>query len=116
MSKAKLLILECVSEAKEKMSEGQLLWELMRILGYEGLTTLEIVSGPNRLVEKLRNAKEKYIHISAHGNFHKTRGNYLKTARKGRVYSSDLYELWTGKKKSEMLVFRILEFLSMGDS
>jgi len=100
--KARLLILECMSENKEKMSEGLLLWELMRILGYEKRTNLKIIDGPNRLIEGLQNAEEQYIHISAHGDFHPTRGTYLKTPRKGKVYSSDLSEIWTAMKKSEI--------------
>jgi len=99
---AKLLILECTSENKEKMSEGRLLWELMRILGYGNRTNFKNVCGANRLTEEIRNAEERYIHISAHGNFHQTRGTYLRTPRKGRVYSTDLRDIWTGKRKSEI--------------
>ena len=99
---AKLLILECTSENKEKMSEGWLLWELMRILGYEKRTNLKNVGGANRLIEELQNAEERYIHISAHGNFHQTRGTHLKTPRKGKVYSTDLRRIWADKRKSEV--------------
>jgi CHAT domain-containing protein len=102
MRRTKLLILECTSENKEKMSEGLLLWELMRILGYEKRTNLKIISGSNSLIEELENAEEHYIHISAHGNFHQTRGTYLKTPRKGKVYSSDLNGMWTNRKKSKI--------------
>ncbi|MDH5793935.1 MAG: hypothetical protein OEZ18_05180 [Candidatus Bathyarchaeota archaeon] len=56
------------------MSEGWLLWELMRILGYEKRTNLKIIGGSNRLLEELKNAEERFIHISAHGDFHQTRG------------------------------------------
>jgi len=99
---AKLLILECTSENKEKMSEGRLLWELMRILGYGNRTNFKNVCGANRLTEGIRNAEERYIHISAHGNFHQTRGTYLRTPRKGKVYSTDLRDIWTGKRESEI--------------
>ena len=92
MRRAKLLILESASENKEKMSEGWLLWELMRILGYEKRTNLKIIGGSNRLLEELKNAEERFIHISAHGDFHQTRGAFLKTPRKGKVFSSDLVE------------------------
>ncbi|MFH0748757.1 MAG: CHAT domain-containing protein [Candidatus Bathyarchaeota archaeon] len=102
MKRAKLLILECISEIKEGLSEGRFLYELMRILGYQKLTTLELVDGPKRLIEKLENNAEQYVHISAHGNYHKTRGTYLKTERKGRVYSRDLSELWAGKSRSKI--------------
>jgi hypothetical protein len=102
MRRAKLLILECASENKERMSEGWLLWELMRILGYGKRTNLKIIGGSNRLIEELKNAEEYYIHISAHGNFHQTRGTYLRTPRKGKVYSTDLRDIWTGKRKSEI--------------
>ena len=100
--RAKLLILECISETKEKMSEGWLLWELMRILGFEKRTEIRTIGGPNRLIEELENAEEQYLHISAHGERHKTRGTYLETPRKGKVYSGDLVDLWAEKKKSEI--------------
>jgi CHAT domain-containing protein len=102
MRRAKLLILECASENKEKMSEGLLMWELMRILGYEKRTNLKMIGGSNHLIEGLENAEERYIHISAHGDFHQTRGTYLKTPRKGKVYSSDLSGMWASRKKSEI--------------
>jgi hypothetical protein len=38
--KPKLVILECTSETQEKMSEGMLLRELMRILGFGDRTKL----------------------------------------------------------------------------
>jgi CHAT domain-containing protein len=102
MRRAKLLILECASENKEKMSEGWLLWELMRILGYEKRTNLKIIGGSNRLLEELKNTEERFIHISAHGDVHQTRGVFLKTPRKGKVFSSDLGEIWAGRKRSEI--------------
>ena len=102
MMRARLLILECTSEDREKMSEGSLLWELMRTLGYEKRTNLKMITSGNRLIKALGNAEEQYIHISAHGDFHQTRGTYLKTPKKGKVYSSDLDGIWTGRKKSEI--------------
>jgi len=57
-----LLILECISKVKEKLSEGLLL-ELMRILGFEEQIEIKIMGGPNRLVdsfvEPLHNASLK---------------------------------------------------------
>ena len=114
MRRIKLLILECASENKEKMSEGLLLWELMRILGYEKRTNLKMISGSNRLIEELENAEERYIHISAHGNFHPTRGTYLKTPRKGKVYSSDLSRMWASRKKSEIPSLVVLSACEAG--
>ena len=114
MRRAKLLILECASENKEKMSEGLLLWELMRILGYEKRTNLKMISGPNRLIEELENAEERYIHISAHGDFHQTRGTYLTTPRKGKVYSSDLSGMWANRKKSEFPSLIVLSACESG--
>ena len=114
MRRAKLLILECASENKEKMSEGLLLWELMRILGYEKRTNLKMISGPNRLIEELENAEGRYIHISAHGDVHQTRGTYLKTPRKGKVYSSDLSGMWANRKKSEIPSLVVLSACEAG--
>jgi len=114
MRRAKLLILECASENKEKMSEGLLLWELTRILGYEKRTNLKVISGPNRLIKELENAEERYIHISAHGDFHQTRGTYLTTPRKGKVYSSDLSGMWANRKKSEIPSLVVLSACEAG--
>jgi len=114
MKTAKLLILECILETKEEVSEGWLLWELMRILGYEKRTNLKRIGGSNRLIEELENAEEQYIHISAHGNFHQTRGTYLKTPRNGRVYSTDLSEIWAGRKRSEIPSLVVLSACEAG--
>jgi len=114
MGRPKLLILECTSENKERMSEGLLLWELMRILGYEKRTNLRMIGGPNRLLEELENAEERYIHISAHGDFHQTRGTYLKTPRKGRVYSGELSGIWVCRKKAEIPRLVILSACEAG--
>jgi CHAT domain-containing protein len=114
MRRTKLLILECTSENKEKMSEGLLLWELMRILGYEKRTNLKMISGSNRLIEELENAEERYIHISAHGDFHQTRGTYIKTPRKGKVYSSDLSGMWVNRKKFEIPSLIVLSACEAG--
>ncbi len=98
--KASLAILECISERKEGLAEGQLLWELLRILGCDDRSNIKIIRGANRLIEELEDVQEQYLHISAHGRCHKTRGTYLKTPRKGKVYAQDLAGLWEGKKKS----------------
>lgn len=114
MRPAKLLILECTSEKKEKMSEGWLLWELIRILGYEKQTNLKKIGGASRLIDELQNAEERYIHISAHGRFHQTRGTYLKTPRKGKVYSTDLSDLWASKRKSKIPKLVVLSACEAG--
>jgi len=114
ITRARLLILECTSENKEKMSEGSLLWELMRILGYGEWTNYKIITNRNRLIKELANSEERYIHISAHGDFHQTRGTYLKTPRKGKVYSSDLDEIWASRKKSEIPILVVMSACEAG--
>ena len=114
MKTAKLLILECILETKEEVSEGWLLWELMRILGYEEQTNFKIIGGPNRLIEELENADGQYIHISAHGDFSPTRGTYLKTPRRGKIYCTDLKGVWAGKKKSEIPRLVVLSACNAG--
>jgi CHAT domain-containing protein len=110
----KLLILECAFENKEKMSEGWLLWELMRILRYEKRTNLKIIGGSNRLLEELKNTEERFIHISAHGDVHHTRGVFLKTPRKGKIFSSDLSGIWAGRKRSEIPTLVVLSACEAG--
>ena len=97
-----LLILECTSESKEKMSEGQLLWELMRILGYEKHTRLEITKGKNHFLGELNRVNAKYLHIAAHGDVDIKKGTYIVTPRRGRVYANDLVDFWREKDEVEI--------------
>lgn len=99
---ARLLIVECTSESKEKMSEGRLLKELMRILGFEKQTRLRIISNKNRFLKELENMEEPYLHISAHGDFDPLKGTWIKIPSGERIYSSDLLGLWEGKAKSKI--------------
>nr|MDO8081713.1 CHAT domain-containing protein [Candidatus Freyarchaeota archaeon] len=103
-----------MSETKEKKSEGKLLYELMRILGYEDETIFIRIVGRNHLIEELENVEEKYVHISAHGEYHKKLGTCLETPRNGRVYHSDLEDIWIDKKKSEIPELVVLSACQAG--
>lgn len=111
---SRLTILECISDTKEKLCEGSLMWELMRILGFEEKTTLKHIGGPKRLIKEIKNTQDQFLHISAHGNFSKTKGTYFKTLRKGRVYSTDLNDIWLDKKRSEIPRLVILSACEAG--
>ena len=100
--RARLLIVECTSESKEKMSEGQLLWELMRVLGFEKRTRLEVTGNKDSLLKELEEMGEPYLHISAHGDFDPTRGTWINASRGGKIYSSDLHNLWGNRAKSRI--------------
>ena len=71
-----MLILECTSESREKMSEGLLLKELVRILEPATPPRVVQVRGVSRFKRELKNSTEMVIHISAHGRFY-----YKKTTR-----------------------------------
>jgi len=96
---AKLLILECISEQKEGISEGRLLRELMRILGFEKRTRLISIKSKNRFLRELREMEEPYLHISAHGDFNPTKGTSIKLPFGRKIYSYDLHDLWANKAR-----------------
>jgi hypothetical protein len=92
-----LLILECTLESKEKMSEGWLLWELIRILRYRHRTSFINPRGKKHFLGELEKARGRYLHIASHGRYSRLKGTYLVTPRRGKVYSSELRDLWKGK-------------------
>jgi hypothetical protein len=100
--KPKLIILECTSESKEKMSEGTLLWELMRILGFGNRTKLLLIENKDSFLRKLERIQEPYLHISAHGDFDQAKGTRIDLPYKAEIYSSDLVGLWKKKAKSNI--------------
>lgn len=97
--KPKLVILECTSETQEKMSEGMLLRELMRILGFGDRTKLLPIENKDGFLRKLERIQEPYLHISAHGDFDPTKGTRINLPRQGKIYSSDLVGLWEDKAR-----------------
>lgn len=84
------------------MSEGWLLWELMRILRYRKRTRFIKTRGKNHFLNELNRASERYLHIATHGRFSKRRGTYLVTPRGGRVYVDNLQDLWKDRNRSEI--------------
>lgn len=100
--RARLLIVECTSESKEKMSEGRLLRELMRILGFEKRTKFTVIGNKNRFLRELEEMEEPYLHISAHGDFDPVKGTWINIPDGKKVYSSDLHGLWEHKSKSKI--------------
>jgi len=100
--KARLLILECTSEPKERMSEGRLLWELVRILGFERSAGIREIKSRNSFFRELEETVEPYLHISAHGDFDPTKGTWIDISCRGKVYSGDLRGLWQRKRRSKI--------------
>jgi len=103
MVKKTLRILDLTSEKKEGMSEGLLLYELMRILGYENNVELEYVKGKRHFLELLNEAKETYIHIGAHGDV-KAGKTTLLTSRGAKITPSDLNDVWIKRKRKPQLI------------
>jgi len=112
--RARLLIVECTFESKEKMSEGRLLRELMRILGFEKRTRFRVISDRDRFLRELEGMEEPYLHISAHGDFDPARGTWIKFPFGEKVYSSDLRGLWENKAKSRIPKLVVLSACATG--
>jgi hypothetical protein len=100
--KPQLVILECTSEAQEKMSEGMLLRELMRILGFGKRTRLLSIENKDSFLRKLKGIQEPYLHISAHGDFDPAKGTRINLPHKANIYSSNLVSLWKDKARSRI--------------
>lgn len=104
MGKMNLRILDLTSENKEGMSEGWLLWELMRILGFEKNVKFDYVRGKRHFRELLNEAKETYIHIGAHGDVVSGETNLL-TPRGAVITSEDLFGVWSRRRiKPRLLI------------
>jgi hypothetical protein len=71
------------------MSEGRLLRELMRILGFEKKKNYTH-SDKSDFLESLESMEEPYLHISAHGEFKLGKGTRIQIPHGERVFSSDL--------------------------
>jgi len=112
--RARLFILECISESKERMSEGRLLWELMRILGFEKRTKFRIITDKNSFFEELEEMGEPYLHISAHGDFDPTEGTWINIPSREKVYSNDLRDLWKNKARSKIPKLVVLSACKTG--
>jgi len=103
MAKTKLSILDLTSETKEGMSEGWLLWELMRILGYEKNVSFEYVRGKRHFLHLVNDVKGDYVHIGAHGEVESgTTG--LITPRGATIKPEDLEGIWKRRKRKPRLV------------
>lgn len=104
-----LLILELTSQRLEGRSEGNLLYELMKILDYEDRVIFPSTLGKGVFLDKLANAEQEYIHISTHGSYG-VRGTSLQVQRKrkGRymkIKASDISSIWEDRDyKPELTV------------
>jgi len=112
--RARLLILECTSEPKEGMSEGRLLWELMRILGFEKRTRFRAIRSKNGFLREIKEMGEPYLHISAHGDFDPAEGSWINIPSGSKVYSSDLRGIWEGKARSKVPRLVVLSACKLG--
>jgi len=112
--RTRLLILECTSESKEGMSEGRLLRELMRILGFEKRTRLAVISDKNSFLRELEEVGEPHLHISAHGDFDSSRGTWINIPCGEKVYSSDLHDLWEARARSKIPKLVVLSACKTG--
>jgi len=100
--RTRLLILECTSESREKMSEGRLLWELMRILGFEKRMRFKVIRSKNSFLREIEKMEEPYLHISAHGDFDPIEGTWINIPLREKIYSSELHGLWKDKERGKV--------------
>jgi len=84
------------------MSEGRLLRELTRILGFERRTRFMVIGDKNSFLREVEDMAEPYLHISAHGDFDPTKGTWIDIACGGKIHSNDLSDLWEGKAMSKI--------------
>ena len=112
--RARLFIAECTSESKENMSEGQLLREVMRILGFEKQTSFKVIRNRGRFFRELGEMKEPYLHISAHGDFDPEKGTWIKFPLSEGVYSNELQGIWDNKTTSRIPKLVILSACRTG--
>ena len=96
------------------MSEGRLLRELMRILGFEKRTRFRSISNRDRFLKELEDMEEPYLHISAHGDFDPARGTWIKFPLYDKIYSSDLRDVWENKSKSRIPKLVVLSACETG--
>ena len=85
------------------MSEGCLLWELMKILGLEKNVTFDYVRGRRDFCEILNSAKETIIHIGAHGDVIAGETG-LVTPRGALITLEDLDGIWSKRRRKPELV------------
>jgi hypothetical protein len=102
--KARLLILECTSESTEGMSEGILLRELMRILGFADRTRFLSVESKKSFLRNLERMEEPFLHISAHGDFDPLKGTRINVPHQGKIFPTDLTRLRKRKSRIPKLV------------
>jgi len=101
----RLLVIDATFESRERKSEGKHLKELFRIYDWNGTVHSNPVkvSSQGRFIEVLKKAKEKRIHISAHGAHISEEGTIIAPSTDSRYIIASAREiakkrLWTGKK------------------
>jgi hypothetical protein len=97
-----LLILDCTAKTERK-SEGNLIYELMRILDYDRKLSLKRplkIKRKDTFLKKLNNTNAYSIHISSHGD-HDEKGTYFALPFGGKVYAGHLKDLWENRNLRE---------------
>jgi len=109
---ANLLIMECTI-VHEDMFEGRMLKEYFRILQSRIPTSGRVryvkIRNRNHFLSTISRAKEKYIHISAHGKFSKRKKITSLVLPYGNLTSTDIREKLDSKLKNKNLFVNACE-------
>jgi hypothetical protein len=112
--KPRLLILECTSASAEGMSEGKLMWELMRILGLRKRTKFLLIHGRTDFLNNVEKMEEPYLHISAHGDFSPKKGTWINVPHSGKILPNDMTRLWEDRRASKVPKLVVLSACESG--
>jgi hypothetical protein len=96
-TKNRVLIVDTTSPSREHKSESNFLHELLRMYNWNGAiaSTPKSVKAKEKFLQTLRDAKERYIHVSAHGSAHDEEGKPTETRIQAGIWlelePSDIY-------------------------
>jgi hypothetical protein len=108
-----MLILECTSERQERMSEGLLIKELIRILEPSIIPNVVPARGVSSFKKALRDSSETVIHVSAHGRYYYKKTTKLDFPSKKSITTDEKHEQLL--KRSEKPVLMVFSACSVGN-
>jgi len=110
--RANILVLECTT-TKEKMFEGRMLKEFFKILEsripVSGKARYVKIRNRNHFISVVRRSKEKFIHISAHGEYNKKKREARLILPYGYLTGSDIEENIGDRLKGKIVLANACE-------
>jgi hypothetical protein len=99
-----MLILDCTSERKERMSEGLLFRELVRILKPWMPPRVVKIRGAEDFERELRDSDESIIHVSAHGCFYRKRTTEIGFPSGKAITAAQIQKILDKRREKPMLM------------